>query len=275
MLPAHFNPFGRSPSAFAMLIFFAFASCATGGTEAPTLYTPQFNYQPTDIAGPAEADVTFAIVSPNYSDFPIPGLQNHADSELPAPFREFARGFAADFQEMLIERGYSTTGPFDSYEEMTYPERQQADLVFIPSFQFGTRTIDGSLDDHYKVIATTYTIKGTDRMSGLITLAAVESLTKERMWFKKIDLPSVNITWSTAQEASEEYVAKINRLGQENWSGILIGENDPGVVNPIVKQLETYYSQALEATWDYLNPEEMARLKVMADSLKTDYQPGG
>ncbi|MFH1096483.1 MAG: hypothetical protein V1749_03155 [Candidatus Desantisbacteria bacterium] len=65
-----------------------------------------------------------------------------------------------DFQELLIARGFTVNGQFRSYEEMTFSEKKGIDLLLEPILQRGRRS-----------------------------LSIVESLSKEQIWIKNIDIP--------------------------------------------------------------------------------------
>lgn len=256
-----------------IVMLVSLVGCATGSKKTvPALYTPKFDYQPPRSAqGEGEApEVSFALVSPSYGSEEI--------SEYGGPFDAFTRELEADFQEMLNERGYTVGGPYESYSVMTYPQRERTDLTLVPTINIDVATRNVASDYEPAPLLSlqvegNYTLSGTEQLSGNVTLALRETLTGERMWFKKIDLPTKRVSWDSYTGLSETRAKQVTSLG-DRIGAFYARADDPGYLNPVGKALESYYQRAMEVAWDYLNPAEMAHLKELANDLKASYSPG-
>lgn len=260
------------PTVTVLVVLLSLMGCATGSQEtAPPIYNPEFDFNAPETTDAANAEpVSFALVSTQYGPEEM--------SEYGGPFRDFARATQAEFQELLHERGYTVSGPFDSYRIMTYPQRADADLVLVPVLDVTVATVNVASQYEPAPLLSletegNYTLSGTERLSGQVTLALRESVTGERMWFKTIDLPTKRVTWDTYTGLSEGQAERVLSYG-ENVGAFYSRNDDPGYINPVSKTLEDYYQVAMEVAWDYLNPTEMAHLKERADELKASYSPG-
>lgn len=263
----------RYSKSVGIIALAALVGCATGSQkEVPPLYTPQFDYQPSpESQSQGEApDVSFALVSPSFGSEEM--------SNYGGPFEDFTRELEADFQEMLNERGYTVGGPYDSYSVMTYPQRERTDLTLVPTINIDVATMNVASEYEPAPLLSlktegNYTLSGTEELSGNVTLALRETLTGERMWFKKIELPTKRVSWDSYTGLSEARARRVTRLG-DRIGAFYSRSDDPGYLNPVSKALEAYYQRAMEVSWDYLNPSEMAHLKGLADELKASYSPG-
>ncbi len=109
----------------SLVLVLALMGCATAPPQKATPQAPLFQWDPPERALPKSADVTFALVSPRYSqDEPWTKFW---------PFTDFSRNLGHDFEEMLTAKGYSFRGPFATYDEMTFPDKDGSDLVLQPS----------------------------------------------------------------------------------------------------------------------------------------------
>ncbi|MCG8467638.1 MAG: hypothetical protein MJB57_05420, partial [Gemmatimonadetes bacterium] len=108
-------------------------ACATKSVTTTPVYRPAFDYAPSIDREPASAGVVFALVRPQYAAGELTGTYTASGTPRPEvePFASFADNLAFDFQELLVARGFTVTGPYRSYAEMTYPERQTADFALV------------------------------------------------------------------------------------------------------------------------------------------------
>lgn len=237
-----FNNFVISSLVFCMI------GCAPRSTtKEEGAAPPTFSWTPPTTATAASAGVTFAIVGAAYSENqPWAGQW---------PFTDFSKNMALDFQQLVAARGFTVKGPFASYDEMAYPDKKGSDLVLQPTLDVQIGATNVRSTTNIKILGTnTYSLEGDATVSGRVTLFLKESLSKEQMWVKSIQLPPSTVHW----EGSNEYQTPPTTADL----------SDPAITKLLGKTMETYYHTVMEAAWKYLDPEEMRGVKKQADEIK-------
>jgi hypothetical protein len=126
--------FKRAQLAVIPVLSFAFQfGCAGAPPPAAVVppYEPNFAY-----AAPSSAqktDITLGLVRPQFKDSSAMYHQKYRDDDT---VKAMLRSMDASIGEILVAKGFKTTGPFDSVNEMTFPEKKTADLLFYPEFDF-------------------------------------------------------------------------------------------------------------------------------------------
>ncbi len=155
---------------------------------APAPSVLNFSYSPPNTARAGSAGVTLALVQPRWSQ---PGASGN--------ILEFSTAMKNDFMALLNARGFTTRGPFDSYQAMVYPDKTGSDLVLAPELAMKMEFTDlreetsggflGALQD-------AVTLDGTATLRGRINLVLSESMTNERMWSKSIAVDPIIVQWT-------------------------------------------------------------------------------
>ncbi|MBI1805662.1 MAG: hypothetical protein HYR76_01270 [Ignavibacteria bacterium] len=224
-----------------------FIGCAPKATKSEQAYVPSFHFTPTANAPVASAEVTFAVVNASYSE-------NQPWTTV-WPFTDFSKNMGLDFQQILSARGFTVKGPFGSYDELTFPDKKGSDLVLQPTLDVRLDIVNPEARKHVGILGPdSYTLNGQAAIGGRITLALTESLSKERMWFKSIDIPREVVSW----EGEKEYPAPPNG----------VDPNDAGITKVLGPKLEAIYTKVMQAAWNYLDPEEMKLVKKQAEEIK-------
>ena len=208
--------------------------CATIEPEPPRAIIT-FDYNPRE-ATPGSADVTFAVVGAQI-DTPV-GL-----------FRTFARNMANDFGEILTARGFSTKGPFQEYDLMTYSDKEGSDLVLTAEVEFTSDLTQLSYSTFGKV-------NGPLTVSCHINLVAYESLTNNRLWTKSVAITPVRVE-ITSRRAYPHGASLHTLLVNENQFYTALG-----------RALEAQYTEIMNRIYGYLEPEEMATVAQAAHDLR-------
>jgi hypothetical protein len=238
----------RSPLVLGFILALPVATgCAT--TLPPVIeYSPSFTYSyPTSEA--KASDVTIAIVRPVAAG----GFANA--SQMGTLYLQHATAFnsamAAQFQELLSKKGFKQTGPFDDLNSMTFPDKKGADLaltaqvgitVAIPQEQirhqddlFGTRP------------GVLYSSSGPCTVSGYVSYVLLEPLSGEKLWVKKMDIPTTEVDCSAER-------------GGPGLGTI--------IANDAAHALEQVFTVVMKKAWDYLSPEEVIMLKKQSQELR-------
>lgn len=230
------------------LLFISSNGCSVQSTtNEEIIYSPIFKYIPPENSSTGSAKVTFAIVGASYADN-VKWTQEW-------PFPDFSERIALDFQQILSARGFTVRGPFKSYDEMAFPDKKGSDLVLEPKLEVKFEKVTTLKDKNIHLLFSTldsYTLSGKGMISGRVTLSLLESLSKERMWFKSIELPPVNFDWISNKEYKDPNAYVENR----------------DISKPLGQALENIYKQIMETSWKYIDPEEMRIVKKQAEEVK-------
>jgi len=225
-------------------------ACATTSTPPPAAYDPVFNpkFSDTGIAKDPPAHISFAIVKPEYAD---PSFKESPTTRL------FRDSLSKEIESLIISKGFTIQGPFDSYNDMTFPQKKQADLILRPVItwawnnprpkavqksDFGSAILGGS------GTKTVYETQGTCKLNGRIDFLVLESLTGTKMWTKSVSLEVPEEDCSTSAEDLSS--AQVIFTNAEN------------------KLLEKAYNLTMEKIDTYFNREEMAQVKQQSLELR-------
>ena len=217
-----------------MCVLLFLVGCASIEPEQPRAIIT-FDYNPRE-ATPGSADVTFAVVGAQI-DTPV-GL-----------FRTFARNMANDFGEILTARGFSTKGPFQEYDLMTYSDKEGSDLVLTAEVEFTSDLTQLSYSTFGKV-------SGPLTVSCHINLVAYESLTNNRLWTKSVAITPVRV----------EIASRKTYPNRASLHTLLVNENQ--FYTALGRALEAQYTEIMNRIYGYLDPKEMATVKQAAQKLR-------
>jgi len=223
------------------------ASCAPQAPVQEVSKTiPTFDYQPPSRNPVDSASVSFALVNPQFPESWKSMLNVY-------PFDKFSKNMATDFEEILSARGFRLRGPFRTYDELTFPDKSESDLILTPKIEIDLMGAGQTVVSKDLLGSISYKWKGTVNLGGRISINLNESLSKERMWTKSIELPSKSIPYESKKSA-EPIV----------WGNI----PDPELNNLIANILQEYYLTTMDKVWTYLDPKEMALVKQQAQTIK-------
>ena len=237
----------RSLPALVVLL----AGCATATPTVTTpLYQPTFDYSPPTFAVPGDSELTVALLSPSYPD--------------DAMWAEFAPGLAddlaRDLEESLTARGFRVMGPFGTYDEMVYQEKENSHLLLTPAMELDATVHDVVPKEHHIIELLgpsrgNFTVEsGSVTVGGRVTISILESFTQEKLFSRSIELPS-----STSAFTGElEYTAPPPP----------VSHNEPVLRNAVSRALEGLYVQILGEVWDQLDPRQMEVLQGQAMEIR-------
>jgi hypothetical protein len=169
------------------------------------------------------------------------------------PYNTFAKNMAADFEEIVTARGYRLRGPFRTYDELTFPDKENTDLIMTPKIDVDLNGLGQTVSNTDLLGTAFYRWKGTVTIGGRITITLNESLSNERMWTKSIELPAKSIPYESRKQSVPV-----------TWGGI----PDTELSTIIAEALQEYYTLTMEKVWLYLDPKEMALVKQQTQTLK-------
>ena len=248
---------------------------------------PSFDYTPAQQAEPASANITFAVVGTEFATQTALELGgSRAAAQIPL-FENFSSSMTGDFAEILTARGYSIRGPFRTYDEIPFPDKEGSNLVLQARVEFASDTSQlvaaGTARSAAGRVAGTVAgavvpivgvaralgrvatgggpsvgsrVEGTVRVEARVTLIVSESVTRETMWTKSVEIEPINVSI----EGTQVYPVEPDLT--------MVLENENQFYTDLGKALEGLYEEIMERTHLYLDPREMALVDKQADGLR-------
>ena len=228
------------------LLFGLLVGCAATSTPVQRR-TPNFDYTPPETAEPNSTKITFAVVGSRF-DTPV---VSPAFGSVPV-FDRYSRNMAEDFVEILTSRGFSVRGPFRTYDEMTFPDKEGSNLILTAGIDFreDTSGLEPAMDLMGSVLvggsSNVYKYNGTVVVACRVNLIVSESLTNERMWTKSVNIDPVSVSLNST------------RVYHSAPTFAQLLQNEAQFYNDLSAELEAQYRDVMNRTFDYLDPREMA-----------------
>lgn len=242
-------------SGIGVILILIFATATGSKTTQEALKAPAFSYSPPSTATEQQADMTIAIIAPQYSNIRVGG----------EPFRSFAASLEGETMEVLTTKGYSVRGPFKSRDDMVYSDKEACAFAILMDIQLSAGKVsgdwekvkmaDGSMGYKFK--------KGQIALFGTINLTAMEPMTGEKMWAKSISIPQ-----NTTREFSSSLIYTGNADQVIDILAAYIGNGDANVSNPMTEALEKSFEDIMSQVWRHLDPQEFERMMPKIKKLK-------
>ena len=225
-------------------------ACATGRpSESVQRIDPSFDYNPSETTA-GKTNITFAVVG---SQFEAP-----FDSPRVPLFERFSSNMADDFAEIITARGYTLRGPFRTFDEMTFIDKDNSNLILTAKVELKPDLSQTEIVFVKNLLTAggTWRISGQVIVTGRISLIVSESLTNEKMWTK-----SVNIRPITAELTPMRYA--LSNITIEDTL-----KNDDKFYTSLGLKLDRQYHEIMNRTYGYLDPREMSLISKQAAELK-------
>ena len=227
-----------------------------------------YQYTPQTEAASGSANVTFAVVNAQLAK-PVQQGQVQLPNETPIKlFADFASTMSKDFMEVLGAQGFGVRGPYNSYDDMIFPDKEGSDLILTAEVLFGTDTNETRLADTFNVLnPNLYSIEGPVEVKCDVKIVVNESLTNERMWTKSIAIKPVVLELKSEYHYSPQALTELSiKHGKvfQGRSGIpleVILENEAKFHNDLGQVLQAQYKEILSKIYTYLDPREMTVVK--------------
>jgi len=112
-----------------LFLCLGFGSCATAQvfSQEDDKYTANFKYTLPVPEAPSSHEVIFTVANTNYE--PAGGLAWFAFPQ----FANLPGALRHDLTEVLIAKGFSVRGPYDSYDLIPFQDKKAIDLLLIPT----------------------------------------------------------------------------------------------------------------------------------------------
>jgi hypothetical protein len=214
-----------------------------------------YSYKPPVDKPAALTPVTIAVVEPCLSKKSI----------FDPLYRRIVRGFiesmAFDLSRMITTKGMTATGPFETPDMMTYPDRKDADLALTPCIflDIQSRDITGWREETNDVLRLVKSVEM--KVDGWVYLVFREPLSLEGLWIRKIQVGGL------VEKA--EIVAERAEL-RSRYGYRLIGPGRilyDGRKDAIADMIKKIYAEIMQIVWKHIDPGEILILRGKAEEL--------
>ena len=215
-------------------------------------------YEIPEIKPPASVPVTVAVVNPSYANVAGKlGLSKFVKS-----FSDF---LGSSLDEIIVAKGMTAKGPYDSLDMITYPDKKGSDLTLTGKLFISPGTSEPINTERVSVNSSgrniqcdLLTFEATAEV--WITLEMREPLSGEKMWVKKIDLGTHTAEYQAAFALT--YTNR-GRTVMRKRKALFDTREDT-----IAKLFDTLYPMIMETAWNYLNTDEMLMLKKTGEEIR-------
>ena len=256
-----------------MCVFILLLGCASR-TAGPSREVIVFQYTPVSEAASGSADVTFAVVGTQLAKPVQPGQMQLPTNQAPVKlFADFASTMTKDFMEVLGAQGFGVRGPFKTYEDMIFPDKEGSDLILAAEVLFEPDS-SGTYFKPVPILRGINSIEGVVSVNCNINLVVSESLTNEKMWSKAIDIEPLTIRVKSHKNYIMADLSAIYRKKGKVFQyprGVPIEvllELENKFHNDLGRALQKQYKEILGKIYTYLDSREMTVVKNQAMELR-------
>jgi len=250
----------------------ALTACAAAvQPPAPPAPVATFDFTPQGCVAPGVNKITLAIVAPAWQNKSTGNAAKVTDGEIIPLQARFTQALRDDFLELVNCRGFATKGPFNTFDDMVFPDCDGSNLLLEPVVEANVQYTDIRKLAHCKgafgnvmctvdalggTSPTEYTVSGTLVFSGRVTLSLKEPVTNTRMWTKSIDIGNTSVPFQ----------------GTTVFSSVMTNNpdfrKDVGLLNALTPKMEEIYRTVLTTSDKYLDPTEMKLVSTQAADVK-------
>ncbi len=171
--------------------------------------------------------------------------------------KQVSTAFNNSFQESITRKGFNLTGPFGTFDDMTYPEKKKAYMALISTLDinFNKKVTSKDSNPITKVVRET----GVIQIEGEMRTDFIEPMTKERLLSKRINLYDFNIK----KEYIYEFVPPNSGLIKVPTKEI-VDTTDKALADAI----NEFYAKASEKICKYNSREEILSFQKQVKELK-------
>ena len=117
-----------------------------------------------------------------------------------------SKTLTSDLETILVEKGFSVYGKYDSYDAIPYAAKKDIDLLIVPTFDFAPVVRNNVVNTPFIGLVD----KGDIQLVGRVELYVSEPLSRERLVTKKIDVATSISNYSNTAEAHNALINLLN-----------------------------------------------------------------
>lgn len=222
----------KSVSAVVLFIL----ATSTGCTAKKPFVAESFIFTPPSSVAATKSGLSVAILKPlKAGSYFLPTAPFTAESDV--TMAHMLEAVETDTERSLIAKGFTTTGKYISADEMTFSQKQNAQLLLKQKI-----TVDIAVTGSQAII------------SGNVVLELMESRSRTKLWIKHLEIAPIS------SNVEMIYGKKQTPQGQQ-----LVNVVSP---NSVTELLNAFYKPVMQKIWDQLDATELENLKSDLDKLR-------
>lgn len=176
---------------------------------------------------------------------------------------EVKRAVRNGIQTIITKRGFTYSGPYESFDEITYRDKKSSYLAIIPEFNLQVRKLNTS-QDH----SSSYNEeKGELSIDGEFTIKLIEPMTKQVIMQKRVDLTKLDIreAYIIQEENNTGNSGLIRSAIKQSTKPDVLVNNYP---KAYAQAMTRFYQGAMKKIDSYISREEMLHYESDVNELK-------
>ncbi|MFI5300327.1 MAG: HpaA family protein [Polyangiales bacterium] len=218
----------------------------------PVERAPSFTFDLAEPKSDAPANVTVALIRPTWK---LAVADDQKVLDLEGLSKKFSKALGTGFEDMLTHRGFSIGGPFDSLDDMTFPDKKGSDLALVFEISIDLKMPKFTRKDEVTTgfgggqVEAHYFMTGAAVASGFISFRVLEPLSGQKVWVKKVDLAELAVNCGDNSAYSMEPLQTIAK-------------------NCATAVLEQAYPTIMKKAATYFTRDEMDAVKKQSQELR-------
>jgi hypothetical protein len=219
-----------------------------------------YSYDPAQKTPPASVKASLIVVNPFYKE----AESTFVDAAYAKVGKGFSKSMGVDLDKIIIAKGMTATGPYETLDDITYPDKKGSDITLAPRVFLTSETKFADTVEREYLGVGHMEKPFTMKIGGWVAYEMREPLSGQKMWVKKLELENKEVSGSEIYEA----VA----LRTDSYGAVLQwGEGKlkySGREEALANALREYYPAIMEKAWVYLNTEEILDLKEKTKEIR-------
>ena len=219
-----------------------------------------YNYDPPQNMRPASVKVNVIVVNPFYRE----AESAFTDAMYAKIGKGFSKSMGVDLDKIIVSKGMTAIGPYQTLDDVTYPDKKNADITLAPRVFLLT---DTKFSDpfHREYQGVGHRVRPfTMKISGWIAYEMREPLSGQKMWVKKLELEDRQVNDVEIYEAVAQRKDQYGNVLQWGEGKLKYSGREEALANA----LRDYYPVIMEKAWTYLNTDEILYLKEQTKELR-------
>jgi neuraminyllactose-binding hemagglutinin len=238
-----------------------------------------FNYQTPPPAPPRSVDAAIIVVETEFWKSNVFSEQSYR------PLGDgLARSMGNDLEKIVIAKGMTALGPYETYDEVVYGDKKTASLMLAPKLEIQVTV--SYFGEPTRVREIDHAGAGVDRMSrdfqmqvsGYLTLVMAEPLSREKMWLKKLEIPPMTMSgkeqWEAVAETEPTYGFFGEVTGHRTVGWHQGKPTYDGKPEALADAINSSYQTIMGKCWTMIDPQEVLDLKATAQEIRDQAEYG-
>ncbi len=217
-------------------------------------YVAKFDYTPVTQTAPDSSGVTFTVSKGSY--------KTNSKDMLWFTYPQFAdleNGIKSDLGDILIAKGFSVRGPFDSYDLIPYADKKNIDMLLSPQIELHIKIKDQKSEvENIWAAPPVNILTGNVEVSGKVTVELREINTRELMWIKNVPFEEF------------EFSYRIRNCHFYNKKHHIVFDLKTIIITDVAKGVESQYPEIMVTIANLIDAEEMNIVKKQCQEVRKE-----